>query len=96
MLLTMDSLELPSLNAHKISHFNLPKEQSTRLLSKVHHFNSSMQPPSLKLSPTYRAQRSVCQVSIFLDFWFMDSFCSASFLVIFIWVCTLIVPFFFL
>ncbi|XP_052303359.1 rhodanese-like domain-containing protein 11, chloroplastic isoform X2 [Populus trichocarpa] len=54
----MDSLELPSLNAHKISHFNLPKEQSTRLLSKVHHFNSSMQPPSLKLSPTYRAQRS--------------------------------------
>ncbi|XP_061952841.1 rhodanese-like domain-containing protein 11, chloroplastic isoform X2 [Populus nigra] len=54
----MDSLELPSLNAHKISHFNLPKEQSTRLLSKVHHFNSSMQPPSLKLCPTYRAQRS--------------------------------------
>uniref|UniRef100_A0A6M2F4E2 Rhodanese domain-containing protein n=1 Tax=Populus davidiana TaxID=266767 RepID=A0A6M2F4E2_9ROSI len=54
----MDSLELPSLNAHKISHFNLPKEQSTRLLSKVHHFNTLMQPPSLKLSPTYRAQRS--------------------------------------
>ncbi|XP_011005614.1 PREDICTED: rhodanese-like domain-containing protein 11, chloroplastic isoform X2 [Populus euphratica] len=54
----MDSLELPSLNAHKISHFNLRKEQSTRLLSKVHHFNSSMQPPSLKLSPTYGAQRS--------------------------------------
>ncbi|KAJ6339697.1 hypothetical protein OIU77_007607 [Salix suchowensis] len=54
----MDSLELPSLNAHKISHCNLQKEQSTRLLSTVHHFSSSMQPPSLKLSPAYRAPRA--------------------------------------
>ncbi|KAF9667945.1 hypothetical protein SADUNF_Sadunf15G0075800 [Salix dunnii] len=54
----MDSLELPSLNAYKISHFNLQKEQSTKLLSTVHHFSSSKQPPSLRLSPAYRAQRA--------------------------------------
>ncbi|CAK7336570.1 unnamed protein product, partial [Dovyalis caffra] len=52
----MDSLGLPSLSAHKLSHFNLQKEQSTKLFSKLRHFNSSVS-PSLKLSPTYTTQR---------------------------------------